>query len=40
LVNVTTARTKSYTADFTDVSGLREGDNVRIAGVRVGRVEK
>jgi len=40
LVNVTTGATKSYTADFTDVSGLREGDNVRIAGVRVGRVEK
>ena len=25
---------------FTDVYGLREGDDVRMAGVRVGRVEK
>jgi len=40
LLNVTNGATKTYTADFTDVSGLREGDNVRIAGVRVGRVEK
>lgn len=28
-----------YEAIFTDASGLREGDEVRIAGVRVGRVE-
>ncbi|MEV4367789.1 MCE family protein [Nonomuraea sp. NPDC049637] len=28
-----------YHALFTDASGLREGDEVRIAGVRVGRVE-
>jgi phospholipid/cholesterol/gamma-HCH transport system substrate-binding protein len=40
LLNVTNGATKTYTADFTDVSGLHEGDNVRIAGVRVGRVEK
>lgn len=40
LLNVTNGSTKTYTADFTDVSGLHEGDNVRIAGVRVGRVEK
>lgn len=33
-----TGRTHSYTAVFTDVSGLREGDDVRVAGVRVGRV--
>jgi phospholipid/cholesterol/gamma-HCH transport system substrate-binding protein len=33
----TTAR---YGAVFTDVYGLREGDDVRVAGVRVGRVEK
>jgi phospholipid/cholesterol/gamma-HCH transport system substrate-binding protein len=39
LLNVTAGATKTYTADFTDVSGLQEGDNVRIAGVRVGRVE-
>lgn len=31
--------TNSYTAVFTDVSGLRTGDDVRMAGVRVGRVD-
>ncbi len=29
----------SYKANFTDVTGLNEGDDVRIAGVRVGSVE-
>lgn len=29
----------TYYAIFTDVSGLHEGDDVRMAGVRVGRVE-
>jgi phospholipid/cholesterol/gamma-HCH transport system substrate-binding protein len=33
-------KTAAYTAMFTDVYGLREGDDVRMAGVRVGRVEK
>jgi phospholipid/cholesterol/gamma-HCH transport system substrate-binding protein len=33
-------RTASYSAMFTDAYGLREGDDVRMAGVRVGRVEK
>jgi phospholipid/cholesterol/gamma-HCH transport system substrate-binding protein len=32
--------TKVYAAEFTDVFGLREGDDVRVAGVRVGRVQK
>ncbi|MFL0291308.1 MCE family protein [Mycobacterium sp. SMC-18] len=32
--------TTRYAAVFTDVFGLREGDDVRMAGVRVGRVEK
>ncbi|MGL4306185.1 MAG: MCE family protein [Mycobacteriaceae bacterium] len=32
-------KTNSYTAIFSDVSGLRSGDDVRMAGVRVGRVE-
>jgi phospholipid/cholesterol/gamma-HCH transport system substrate-binding protein len=32
--------TASYSAMFTDAYGLREGDDVRMAGVRVGRVEK
>ncbi|MBO0679202.1 MCE family protein [Mycolicibacterium sp. S2-37] len=31
--------TQSYAAMFSDVFGLREGDDVRMAGVRVGRVE-
>lgn len=33
-------KTASYSAMFTDVYGLRESDDVRMAGVRVGRVEK
>ncbi len=32
-------RTDSYTALFTDVSGLKVGDEVRMAGVKVGRVD-
>lgn len=32
--------TVPYAAVFTDVFGLREGDDVRMAGVRVGRVER
>ena len=31
--------TNTYSAMFTDVSGLKSGDDVRIAGVRVGRVD-
>ncbi|WP_137875857.1 MlaD family protein [Rhodococcus sp. Q] len=31
--------TTSYSALFTDASGLQEGDDVRMAGVRVGRVD-
>jgi phospholipid/cholesterol/gamma-HCH transport system substrate-binding protein len=31
--------TAKYSALFTDVYGLRDGDDVRMAGVRVGRVE-
>lgn len=34
-----TGATTPYAAMFTDVYGLREGDDVRMAGVRVGRVE-
>jgi phospholipid/cholesterol/gamma-HCH transport system substrate-binding protein len=33
-------KTEPYAAVFSDVFGLREGDDVRMAGVRVGRVEK
>ncbi|MFR9753693.1 MCE family protein [Nocardia sp. 004] len=32
--------TYTYTATFSDVLGLHEGDDVRMAGVRVGKVEK
>lgn len=32
--------TNDYTATFTDVLGLRTGDDVRMAGVRVGRINK
>ncbi len=31
--------TKSYSATFSDVLGLKAGDDVRMAGVRVGRVD-
>ena len=31
---------QTYHAEFTDVSGLAEGDFVRIAGVEVGKVKK
>ena len=31
--------TNTYSAIFTDVSGLNTGDDVRVAGVRVGRVD-
>lgn len=39
LLRDTTGSTRSYSAIFTDVTGLRTGDDVRIAGVRVGRVD-
>ncbi|MBY8858876.1 MCE family protein [Nocardia sp. CA2R105] len=32
--------TTSYSATFSDVLGLRPGDDVRMAGVRVGKVDK
>lgn len=31
--------TRTWTAEFTVVSGLRAGDDVRVAGVKVGRVD-
>ncbi|MBF6213636.1 MCE family protein [Nocardia puris] len=40
LARTVTGATNTYTATFTDVLGLREGDDVRMAGVRVGKVEK
>ncbi|MFT4189612.1 MAG: MlaD family protein [Aeromicrobium sp.] len=39
MANSVGGEVKNYTAEFTSVSGLREGDDVRAAGVRVGRVE-
>jgi phospholipid/cholesterol/gamma-HCH transport system substrate-binding protein len=33
------AKQRSYTADFTDIAGLHTGADVRIRGVRVGKVE-
>ncbi len=39
LTNSINADTVSYSATFTDASGLHSGDNVRVAGVRVGRVD-
>ena len=32
--------TNTYRAEFTNVTGLEEGDFVRIAGVEVGQVKK
>jgi phospholipid/cholesterol/gamma-HCH transport system substrate-binding protein len=34
-----TAITREYNAEFTDVSGLHEGADVRVRGVRVGKVD-
>ena len=39
IANVTLQPTTSYLARFTDVSGLLVGDDVRIAGVKVGSVD-
>lgn len=39
MVNGLGAESRTVTATFSDVSGLRPGDDVRVAGVRVGRVE-
>ncbi|GLZ07596.1 ABC transporter substrate-binding protein [Actinomadura sp. NBRC 104412] len=38
--NVRFADTRSYNAIISDVTGLLENDDVRVAGVRVGQVEK
>jgi phospholipid/cholesterol/gamma-HCH transport system substrate-binding protein len=38
ITNAGYGATNSYTARFTDVAGLVKGDEVRIAGVRVGQV--
>lgn len=38
MLNGVGKETAEYTAQFKDVAGLRVGDDVRVAGVRVGRV--
>lgn len=39
LQNSVSGATNTYTATFTDATGLHQGDDVRIAGVKVGRIE-
>ncbi|MEU2429258.1 MCE family protein [Streptomyces sp. NPDC007861] len=39
IANTGVGETVSYKARFTDVTGLVEGDSIRIAGVKVGQVE-
>ncbi|MEU7763749.1 MCE family protein [Nocardia sp. NPDC049190] len=40
LARIVDGDTNTYTATFSDVLGLHQGDDVRMAGVRVGKVEK
>jgi virulence factor Mce-like protein len=40
MTNVVDGETRTWKARFTSVSGLRSGDDVRVAGVKVGRVEE
>ncbi|MFC8531116.1 MCE family protein [Nocardia sp. NPDC057227] len=40
LARVVEGETNTFTATFSDVLGLKKGDDVRMAGVRVGKVEK
>ncbi|WP_431874469.1 MCE family protein [Amycolatopsis sacchari] len=40
IANTNFGVTAGYTARFTDASGLHEGDDVRIAGVKVGQVDR
>jgi phospholipid/cholesterol/gamma-HCH transport system substrate-binding protein len=40
IANTSVGDTVSYNARFTDVTGLNTGDDVRIAGVQVGQVQK
>jgi len=39
IVNASLGDTATYHATFSDVSGLNKGDDVRVAGVRVGQVD-
>ena len=38
--NLTFQRSRDYKAEFTDATGLVKGDDIRIAGVKVGSVKK
>ena len=40
IVNASVGNTAQYHAIFTDVSGLNVGDDIRIAGVRMGQVDQ
>ena len=40
MLNGVSGDSRPFTAEFKDVSGLRVGDDVKVAGVRVGRVQK
>ncbi|MGX1315458.1 phospholipid/cholesterol/gamma-HCH transport system substrate-binding protein [Streptomyces calvus] len=40
IVNISFEPKHSYRAVFSDVTGLEEGDDIRVAGVRVGEVEE
>lgn len=40
MMNQVAGGTRAFTADFTNASGLRPGDDVRAAGVKVGRVNE
>lgn len=39
LTNPVAVETRSYTAEFTDVSGLHQDGDVRVRGVRVGKID-
>ncbi|GAB2746279.1 MCE family protein [Salinifilum aidingensis] len=39
IANETFGSSRSYSARFTDVTGLNEGDDIRISGVKVGQVD-
>ncbi|MFE9440115.1 MCE family protein [Streptomyces sp. NPDC006602] len=39
IVNISLTPERRYLAVFSDVTGLEEGDDIRVAGVRVGEVE-
>ncbi|MGP3980485.1 MCE family protein [Streptomyces sp. KR80] len=40
IVNISFTSKDTYQAVFSDVTGLEEGDDIRVAGVRVGEVEE